>query len=40
LGSDEKAAKESADSHYRLVRKMVDRFMGLEGGQREPNPMD
>jgi hypothetical protein len=40
LGSNKKAAKESADSYYRLVRKMVDRFIGLEGGQREPNPMD
>jgi superfamily II DNA helicase RecQ len=40
IGCDEDEAKERCESHYELVRKMVDRFMGLEGGRREPTPMD
>jgi len=33
-------AIECCTSHYELVRKMVNRFMGLEGARREPSPMD
>jgi superfamily II DNA helicase RecQ len=40
LGYEEDEAIECTDSHYELVRAMVDRFMGLEGGRREPHPMD
>ena len=40
LGISEDEARESSESHYTLVRRMVDRFMGLEGGRHEPNPMD
>lgn len=40
MGCSEDEARETSDSHYELVRRMVDRFMGLEGGRREPTPMD
>ena len=40
IGYSKEEARESSNSHYELVRKMVDRFMGLEGGRREPTPMD
>jgi superfamily II DNA helicase RecQ len=40
LGYDDDQARRDTESHYELVRKMVDRFMGLEGGRREPTPMD
>lgn len=38
MGSSEEAAHEIAESHYILVRRMVDRFMGLEGGGANPTP--
>ena len=40
IGYSKEEARESSDSYYKLVRKMVDRFIGLEGGQREPTLID
>ena len=40
MGMEEDEAMELNESQYQLVRTMVDRFMGLEGGRREPTPMD
>lgn len=40
LGVSEDEACENSESHYTLVCWMVDWFMGLEGGWREPTPMD
>jgi hypothetical protein len=40
MGYSKEEARESSNSHYELVREMVDRFMGLEGGRREPTLMD
>jgi hypothetical protein len=40
MGMEEDEATELNESQYQLVRTMVDRFMGLEGGQREPTPME
>ena len=40
LGVSEDEARENSESHYTLVRRTVDRFMGLEGVRREPNPME
>ncbi|KFX97205.1 hypothetical protein O988_04964, partial [Pseudogymnoascus sp. VKM F-3808] len=37
---DEEEAIETTESPYQLIRQMVDRFMGLEGGTRDPSPMD
>ncbi|KFX88314.1 hypothetical protein V490_07721 [Pseudogymnoascus sp. VKM F-3557] len=38
VGMEEEEA--TAESPYQLIRQMVDRFMGLEGGTRDPSPMD
>jgi hypothetical protein len=40
VGIEEEEAREMTESPYQLIRQMVDRFMGLEGGTREPSPMD
>jgi hypothetical protein len=40
LGIEEDEAIERTESPYQLIRRMVDRFMGLEGGKRDPSPMD
>ncbi|KFY83085.1 hypothetical protein V498_08308 [Pseudogymnoascus sp. VKM F-4517 (FW-2822)] len=40
VGMEEEEAIETTESLYQLIRQMVDRFMGLEGGTRDPSPMD
>ncbi|KFZ24703.1 hypothetical protein V502_00818, partial [Pseudogymnoascus sp. VKM F-4520 (FW-2644)] len=40
VGIEEEEAIETTESPYQLIRRMVDRFMGLEGGTRDPSPMD
>ncbi|KFY04739.1 hypothetical protein O988_00564 [Pseudogymnoascus sp. VKM F-3808] len=37
---DEEEAIKTTESPYQLIRQMVDRFIGLEGGTRDPSPMD
>ena len=39
-GCSKEQAKESCQTHFQLIRAKVDRFMGLEGGRRDPSPMD
>lgn len=39
-GYSKDKARERSDTHYRLVRQIVDRFGGLERGRQEPTPMD
>lgn len=39
-GIEEEEAIETTESPYQIIRGMVDRFMGLEGGTRDPSPMD
>src|SRR5579871_5943483 len=39
-GMDLKQAEEEAGSHYRLVHRMMERFMTLSTGERDPTPMD
>ena len=40
LGISEDKARKNSESYYTLVRRIVDRFMGLEGSRCEPNPID
>jgi hypothetical protein len=40
LGISKDEACKNSESYYTLVCRIVDRFMGLEGGRYEPNPMD
>ena len=40
LGYNESRAREDSETYFKLVRKIVDRFIELEGSQRGPTPMD
>ena len=39
-GYEQEEAKEQCDSYFKLTRRIVDRFIGLEGRGRDPTPIN